>query len=195
MRPGFEASPAQGRILVLLWALVAALAVAVVSVATIKLWPLLQSPVSERAPLNPSCSLHAGPCSVRFDSGGEVVLEIVPRAIPAVHPLQIQVTLRNLPAPQSVEVDFAGVEMDMGFNRTRLRSRLDTGMRESPGPVVDRRPGAPLARPGPLQWSGQGMLPVCVRDRMTWEARVLLQFPQRLLAAPFRFETVRPGQR
>jgi hypothetical protein len=39
------------------------------------------------------------------------------------------------------------------------------------------------------------MLPVCVRDRMTWEARVLLQFPQRLLAAPFRFETLRPGQR
>jgi hypothetical protein len=180
---------------VLLWALVAALAVAVVSVATIKLWPMLQSPVSERATLNPSCSLHAGPCSVRFDSGGEVVLEIVPRAIPAVHPLQIQVTLRNMPAPQSVEVDFAGVEMDMGFNRTRLRPRLDTGVRELPRPVGDRRPEAPLARPGPLKWSGQGMLPVCVRDRMTWEARVLLQFPQRLLAAPFRFETVRPGQR
>jgi hypothetical protein len=39
------------------------------------------------------------------------------------------------------------------------------------------------------------MLPVCVRQRMTWEARVLLHYPQRMLAAPFRFDTLRPEAR
>jgi hypothetical protein len=33
------------------------------------------------------------------------------------------------------------------------------------------------------------MLPVCVRDRMTWEARVLLTTPRGLIDAPFRFTT------
>jgi hypothetical protein len=37
------------------------------------------------------------------------------------------------------------------------------------------------------------MLPVCVRERMTWEARVLLHLPDGTLAAPFRFETTRRG--
>jgi hypothetical protein len=37
------------------------------------------------------------------------------------------------------------------------------------------------------------MLPVCVRDRMTWEARVLLHYADGLRAAPFRFDSLRPG--
>lgn len=201
MRRGPDTRPAQERTILLLWAVLVGLAVAVVGVAAIRLWPLLQSPASERAPLNPSCSLHAGPCSVRFDSGGEVMLEIVPRAIPAVRPLQLQVTLSNLPTPDRVEVDFDGVEMEMGFNRIRLHPVDGNGGVNGNGRPASTRiagdglPEVRAARSGPAQWRGQGMLPVCVRDRMTWEARVLLQYPQRLLAAPFRFETVRPGQR
>ncbi len=156
----------------LLWGIAAALGIAIVVVVLLRAWPLLNPKVSERAPLNPDCDLLSQACSVQFASGAGVELNILPRGIPAVHPLKLGVRLDGLPVPQQVEVDFAGVDMAMGFNRAALS--------------LDAESGA---------WAGQGMLPVCVRDRMTWEARVLVQYPDRLLAAPFRFVSLRPGER
>ncbi|MBK5940078.1 hypothetical protein CCR96_12680 [Halochromatium roseum] len=154
----------------LLWVIAAALGAAIVAVVWVKSWPLLHPDISERAPLNPGCNLLSQPCSVRFSAGAEVTLDIQPRGIPAVHPLELRVRLEDVPSPQRVEVDFAGVDMAMGFNRAALSFDAEAGA-----------------------WAGQGMLPVCVRDRMTWEARVLLHYPDRLLAAPFRFVSARPG--
>lgn len=176
-----------------LWGAVALLALAALGVAAIKGWPLLHPPVSERARLDLNCDLRAGPCSVRFEGGGEVSFEIVPHAIPVVQPLQLRVTLKALPPPQQVEVDFAGVEMEMGFNRVVLQPPAEP-RQGSETALADAWMGdASAAPPAPMVWTGRGMLPVCVRERMTWEARVLLYYPQRLLAAPFRFESVRPG--
>lgn len=160
---------------VALWVLAAALLVAVIGVLLLKSWPLLYPQISERAPLNPSCDLLQQACSLSFASGGEVRLTIRPRGIPPAHPLELEVRLEGLPAPQRVEIDFRGVDMDMGFNRTELEPQQ--GAR--PDPAEDAVAGS--------RWAGTGMLPVCVRDRMTWEAQVLLHYPQRLLAAPFRF--------
>ncbi|MCF7977542.1 MAG: hypothetical protein K9L82_05915 [Chromatiaceae bacterium] len=154
----------------LLWGVAAALGVAIVAVVLVKAWPLLHLDISERAALSPDCDLLSQACSVRFSAGAEVTLDIQPRGIPAVHPLELRVGLKEMPSPQRVEVDFAGVDMAMGFNRAALSFDAETGA-----------------------WTGQGMLPVCVRDRMTWEARVLLHYPDRLLAAPFRFVSARPG--
>ncbi len=155
----------------LLWGVAATLVIAIVAVVLIKAWPLLNPQVSERAPLSPECDLLSQACSVRFATGAEVELDVQPRGIPAVQPLELRVNLEGLPLPQRVEVDFIGVDMAMGFNRTALRLDAESGT-----------------------WSGQGMLPVCVRDRMTWEARVLLHYPDQLLAAPFRFVGLRPGE-
>lgn len=155
----------------LLWGIAAALGVAIVAVVLMKAWPLLHPDISERAPLSADCDLLSQACSVRFAAGAEVDLDIQPRGIPAVHPLELRVSVKDLPSPRRVEVDFAGVDMAMGFNRTALSFDADTGV-----------------------WVGQGMLPVCVRDRMTWEARVLLHYADRLLAAPFRFVSARPGE-
>jgi hypothetical protein len=153
------------------WVLVAALVVAIIAVILIKSWPSLYPTVSDWAPLNGDCDLRLEPCRVRFDTGAEVELDIQPRGIPAVQPLELRVTLIGTALrPQQVEVDFVGVEMAMGFNRATLRAETAPGV-----------------------WSGQGMLPVCVRDQMTWEARVLLHEQDRLLAAPFRFVSRRPG--
>jgi hypothetical protein len=69
-----------------------------------------------------------------------------------------------------VEVDFSGVDMNMGFNRVTLE------------PI------------GPGDLSGAGMLPACVRARMTWQAKILLYTDAGLMAAPFRFDTYLPGQ-
>jgi hypothetical protein len=151
----------------ILWVAVGILAAAVVGLAFYKVWPTMHPEVAARAPLNPSCDLRKGPCSVWFPEGGEVALAISPRGIPVVQPLQVTVDLKRINA-RKVTVDFAGVDMDMGYNRVALQQ----------------------VRPG--RYTGNAMLPVCVRRRMRWEAKVLVQSPGGYLVGPFRFDTVRP---
>jgi hypothetical protein len=83
-------------------------------------------------------------------------------------PLHLEVVVEGAEA-SDVELDFRGVDMNMGLNRARLHGESD-GVFE-----------------------GEGMLPVCASGRMLWEARVLLQTERGLVAAPFRFWTTRPG--
>jgi len=151
-----------------LWMLVGLLLLAVMAVAAYRIWPLLNPEVSETAPLSSDCDLRAGPCSATFANGGKVSFAIKPRDIPVVKPLQLEVTLEGLEA-QGVEVDFQGTDMNMGYNRAKLEPD------------------------GTGRFVGNGMLPVCVRYAMEWEARVLLHIDRGLLAAPFRFITVTPG--
>ncbi|WP_233490291.1 hypothetical protein [Thiocapsa marina] len=150
----------------LLWVIAGLLLVGVVAVAVYKAWPLLNPTLVEVAPLDPSCDLRAGPCDARLAGGGRVRFGIEPRSIPVVTPLRLAVETTGLNV-RAVEVDFAGVDMNMGYNRTALASV------------------------GPGVYEGQGTLPVCVRARMDWEARVLVHTPEGILAAPFRFETRR----
>ena len=69
-----------------------------------------------------------------------------------------------------VLVDFTGVDMNMGFNRVELQPQGDSG------------------------FAGEGMLPVCVRMRMQWQARVLMETERGLVSADYRFWTARPGE-
>ncbi|ESQ13935.1 MAG TPA: hypothetical protein DIW77_17490 [Chromatiaceae bacterium] len=151
-----------------LWLAVALLSVSAIGVVAYKAWPLLDSPIAERAPLNPHCDISHSSCSVHFSSGGSVQLDIRPRAITVLRPLQIRVQLKSLPKARRVQVDFAGLDMDMGYNRVTLSAADQAG-----------------------NYAGSGMLPICVRSRMDWEARVLIELPDVVLAAPFRFETRR----
>jgi hypothetical protein len=150
------------------WVLVVLLGAIAIAVAA-KLKPLLEPQAKVLAPLDPACDLVLGPCTSRFPGGGELRFAIEPRGIPVSTPLTLKVSARGLDA-DAVSVDFAGADMNMGFNRPALRP---TGKTDG-------------------EWAsfeGAGMIPVCVRQRMTWEARVLVQTPAGLLAAPFRFET------
>lgn len=150
------------------WALrllILALLAVIAGVAIHKARPLLNPEPVLSAPLDPSCDLRLGPCTAIFP-GGQLSFEIQPRSIPVLAPLTLRVEVRGL-EPSGVEVDFSGVDMNMGFNRVGLQSAGVGG------------------------FEGQGMLPTCVRDRMAWEAKVLVQTPAGLLAAPFRFETIR----
>ena len=140
--------------------LFAALAAAALHVA----WPLLNPAVVASAPLDPRCDLRQGPCTGTLPSGGQVHLELTPRDLPLLEPIAIDVRLEGLRA-FAVEVDFAGVDMNMGYNRPRL------------------------AAEGQGRYVGNTVLPVCVRQRMDWEARVLVRTPDGLMAAPFRFST------
>lgn len=142
------------------------LLVAVSGLAVYQVQPLLNPHPILSAPLDPACDLRAGPCAARFPGGGELTFEILPNAIPVLAPLTLRVQVTGL-EPTGVEVDFSGVDMNMGFNRVSLNAG-EAG-----------------------RFEGEGMLPTCVRDHMAWEAEVLLQTRAGLLAAPFRFETIR----
>lgn len=145
-----------------LWGLLAILLAAVLAATALKVRPLLYPEPILSAPLDPACDLAAAPCTARFPGGGTVTLDVTPRGIPPVVPLRLAVAIEGLPQGP-VQVDFAGVDMDMGYNRPSL------------------------AAAGPGLYRGEGMLPICVRARMDWEARVLIATPDGLLAAPFRF--------
>jgi hypothetical protein len=152
------------------WLLLGCLVVAILATLVLKGRAITHIQVRELARAPASCDLHQGACTARFAAGGQVQLEIQPAEIPLVKPLRVQVQLADMDAPQRVELDFKGVDMDMGFNRFPLE---------------------PSARAG--FYHGNAMLPLCVRQRMQWEARVLLLDADGTRAAAFRFETHRPG--
>lgn len=142
--------------------------VVVALTAVYKVWPLLHPEVAYRAALDDSCDLRAGACQSALPDGGSVTFGIEPRAIPVVKPLTFDVQITGLTV-ESVEIDFVGTDMNMGFNRPKLQ------------------------RVGEGHFRGNGILPVCVRDAMEWEARVLMKTASGLYSAPYRFVTVKPG--
>lgn len=150
-----------------LWVALGLIFLAAVGLGLHRAWPLLFPELVEEAAHDPGCELRVGPCAVTLPSGGTVSLSVEPREIPVMTPLDFAVEVEGLHA-LGAEIDFAGVDMNMGYNRVALRQ----------------------AQPG--RYVGQGTLPVCVRNRMTWEAKVLVQTPEGLVAAPFRFDTFRP---
>lgn len=152
----------------LLWGILGLLLVAVCAVSIYRVWPLLFPQVEISAALNADCDLRAGPCTTILDDGGSVTLSIEPREIPVMKPLQLRVDIEGV-AAEDGEIDFNGVDMNMGFNRVKLE------------------------RAGEGVFTGKGTLPVCVRDAMEWEARVLISTPSGLLSVPYHFITVRPG--
>jgi len=150
----------------ILLGLVAVLALALGAVVVYKAWPLLHPEIAQVAPLDPSCDLRRGPCTSSLPNRpARIRFAVEPRSLPAAQPLRLSVSIEGVDASE-VAVDFAGVDMNMGFNR------------------------ATLEQVAPGRFEGGGMLPVCVRSRMTWEARVLARTADGLVAAPFRFDTV-----
>lgn len=149
----------------LLWGLVVVMLVAVVAVLAYKGWPQLFPKEVIAVALNKDCDLHKTTCTTTLPSGGSVSLSIEPRPIPVIKPLRIAVTTKDIQV-SSVMVDFSGVSMNMGLNRFGLDE-------ESSG-----------------LFSGKGLLPICIRNRMDWEAKVFVETDQGVFSVPYRFETV-----
>lgn len=117
------------------------------------------------APLDPACDLQRGPCQAAFPGGGKVTLSLEPRPIQVLKPVQIRVQTQGIDA-QAVQVDFRGVDMDMGYNRPQLKAVAGG------------------------EYTGTWALGSCGLERMVWEATVLIETAQGKLAAPFRLETL-----
>ena len=122
--------------------------------------------VSAIATLDKSCDLHKGECWSDLPSGGQVSFAINPKSIPVLQPLEFTVEIRDINVA-TISVDLVGINMDMGYNHVNLE------------------------RMGKNLFKGTSIIPICVRDKMEWEARVFLQKDQTLLMAPFRFYTLK----
>lgn len=145
--------------------IVAILGIALIAVVGYKLSPLLLPKTDVSATVEPGCDLHRRACTARLPDGGRIELSITPRPIPMVEPLQVEVKTSGIEAAR-VEVDFAGVDMNMGYNRPEL------------------------APTGPGLFRNEAMLPVCVTGKMAWRATVLIEAGRNRIAAVFPFNSV-----
>ncbi len=149
-----------------LWTVVALLALILLLVVSYKLKNILKPTVVTTAKLNEACDLRKAPCTSELPDGGSVTFSISPKKIPILRPLQLDVKVDGIEV-SSAQVDLTGIGMDMGYNRPLLK------------PITKN------------QFKGKAILPVCVRSKMDWEARVLLQTKRGLIMAPFRFFTLK----
>jgi hypothetical protein len=115
-----------------------------------------------------ACDLNQQACHVDLPDGGRIELAIAPHPIPVIRPLQATVTFTGL-TPAKVELDFAGVAMDMGLNRVTL------------------------VPSGPGRYVGETTIPVCVTGRMLWRATLIVETDRRRIAVPFKFEAPTGG--
>lgn len=104
-----------------------------------------------------------GPCTLRLPDGAAVRLGLTPLPPRVMAPMTIDVAVDG--EAQAMWVDFVGINMDMGFNRSELSAQ------------------------GGGLWQGEVVLPICTADEMQWEARVSLQREGQRIEAPFRFTT------
>lgn len=139
------------------------LALALVAVVGYKYSPLLLAKADLTVMPAAACDLQQQACHADLPGGGRVELSLTPRPIPVVKPLQVSVVLTGL-STTTLEIDFAGVDMNMGYNRVSLVAAGDG------------------------RYAASAMLPVCVTGRMAWRATLVLDSGQQRIAVPFLFE-------
>ncbi|MEF8697748.1 MAG: hypothetical protein V5B33_00225 [Candidatus Accumulibacter sp. UW20] len=132
-------------------------------VAGHQLAPLLNPKSDLALPLS-TCNLGEQVCVTTLPDGAQVEFSIEPRPIPVLAPLQLQASFRGVEV-RKVEVDFAGTEMEMGYNRQQLQRQGESSER----------------------FSATASLAVCVTGRMEWQATLVVDTGKAVIAIPFRF--------
>jgi len=146
-------------------------AVAASGYAGFRLWQWTQPPPIVRGAVARDCDLNRTPCEATFPGGGRLRVSVSPHPIPLITPVTVEVQLIGLKA-ESVQIDLNSPDMNMGYNRHEL------------------------ARQDGERFVGRTVLPVCVRDRMTWQLQTTARTPNGPVGAIFEFETVvAKGQR
>jgi hypothetical protein len=144
---------------------VVVLLIAIVLVVGYKLSPLLL-PKSDLTVLpDPACDLQRQSCLTLLADGAQVELSMGTRPVPMIKPFEVKVLTRGF-NPNRVEVDFAGVDMNMGLNRPELLPRADAG------------------------YFAEVTLPVCITGQMDWLVTVLIERGSERLSIPYRLKSV-----
>ena len=144
--------------------IVALLLFCIAAVVGYKLNKTNQKNVVLLAASDPDCELRDGPCLAELPAGGSIEFSIEPHSIPLMKPLLLTINLRDIDVT-AAEIDFVGIGMNMGYNRPQLKKTSST------------------------RFEGKTTLPVCILQRMPWEARLLLETDSGTVMAPFRFYT------
>ncbi|MCW8888898.1 MAG: hypothetical protein OQK25_07540 [Gammaproteobacteria bacterium] len=150
----------------ILWIVVAILLIAVVVLLSYIQFFQQKQVVIESAKFNPECQLTAFPCRVQLNSGAIVQLTISPQPVEVMKPLDVRVDLEQIEANRVV-AQFNGVGMNMGINRYIFSRHQDGSYRATV------------------------TLPICVRNRMDWEAEIQLETDQGIITVPYKFETIK----
>ncbi|MCX7148520.1 MAG: hypothetical protein NTY05_03770 [Rhodocyclales bacterium] len=128
-----------------------------------QLSPLLLPKADVTGVVEPGCDLHRRACAATLPQGGRMEFSITPRPIPFLQTLRVEVTVGGV-EPRKIEVDFAGENMNMGYNRGEL---IATGRGT---------------------YAGEAALPVCVSGSMAWVATVMVETDRQRIAVPYRFD-------
>ncbi len=144
--------------------LIGVLLIALVVVVGYKLSPLLLPKADVTVHPDPNCDLQQQACPVNLPSGGKIELLMGTRPVPMVKPFEVLLTSSGF-APTRVEVDFAGVDMNMGLNRPELTAR------------------------GEGKFSATVTLPVCITGQMDWQVTVLIESGNERIAIPYRLHS------
>lgn len=151
----------------LLWSVTALLLIALIAVAGYKYREHIRGTIIATAVLDSTCMLNTQRCTATLPSGSSASLAITPHPIVAATPMQLSLTLEGVEADK-VEIHFRGESMNMGLSQF----------------ILTHQTGG--------EFSGEAVLPVCVRNSMIWIADVLVATPQGKVSFPFRFETIHP---
>ncbi|THF67334.1 hypothetical protein E6C76_02875 [Pseudothauera nasutitermitis] len=109
------------------------------------------------------CAPPDGFCAV-LPEGGRIELRFTPHPPPAARPFQVRVATTGL-AAHRVDIEFAGVDMDMGPNRLTLAASAN-GIHEA-----------------------DATLPACISGPMAWRATLTLHTRARRILVPYEFHT------
>ena len=151
----------------LLWSVTALLLIALIAVAGYKYREHIRGTIIATAPLDSTCLLNTQRCTATLPGGSSASLAITPHPIVAATPMQLSLTLEGIET-DNVEIHFRGESMNMGLSQF----------------ILTHNTGG--------EFSGEAVLPVCVRNSMMWIADVLVATPQGKVTFPFRFETIHP---
>lgn len=121
----------------------------------------------EAAPVGGGCDLSQGPCSHPLPDGGSVRMELLPRPVPLMAPVQVRVSVVGSDVvPQ--RLDITGLNMRMAPNLVSFQ------------PLADG------------VWRGETIFPVCSQRRMHWQAALTLRARASAWLVKDAFYTVRP---
>jgi hypothetical protein len=124
--------------------------------------PLLLPKADLTLPPPKECDLNQQACTVDVPGGGSIKLSLTPRPIPVIKPIRIAVTVSGMGTKQ-VDLDFQGVQMNMGYNRVKLTKTDDD------------------------HYEGDATIPVCITGRMLWRATLMVEATTQRIAIPFLF--------
>lgn len=109
------------------------------------------------------CNLHKEDCTVTVPKLGEAIFKLNPKPINMNKSLKMEVETK-FDDDVDVWVDFLGIEMEMGFNRTKLKA-------------IDQN------------YRAEGFLPTCTQKEMTWKTTLLIKKGEDTFGYEYKFIT------